>query len=171
MRADRIERRCRSEGPRHGCVRRCLRPDPRSVRALLADLRGIWAEVGLSGATCDRAELVLAEALNNVVEHALPDGDGRIGVQTCQCANGIVICLCDGGAPMPENGLPSPCRPEPGVTMDEMPEGGFGWYLISILADEVTYVRAAETNELRIHILDGGTGGTKDTCVQDERHE
>lgn len=125
--------------------------DPQQVRGALADLRARWLAGGLSAATCERAELVLAEALNNVVEHAFCRAAGRIALETCFCPGCIVICLRDEGAPMPGHAIPAAGKPPDPASL---PEGGFGWYLIHSLADELTYLRADQTNVLCMRIAD-----------------
>lgn len=134
-----------------GGVRLSFGSDPQQVRGALADLRARWIAGGLSAATCERAELVLAEALNNVVEHAFGMADGRIALETCFCPGGIVICLRDEGAPMPGHAIPAAGPPADPASL---PEGGFGWYLIHSLADELTYLRSGKTNVLCIRIAD-----------------
>jgi serine/threonine-protein kinase RsbW len=89
----------------------------------------------------DDAEIVLAEVMNNVAEHAYPDGHpGQIEL-TVRVRRGQIDCtVVDSGIPFPGGNAP----PEwPGCRAPETdtPEGGYGWPLIHALARYVTYDR------------------------------
>ena len=87
-------------------------------------------------------EIVLAEAVNNVVEHAYSGTPGG-EVQVCCDLDppGLIIRICDTGHPLPDSRLP------PGRTADltgprqDLPEGGFGWFLIRQLTSDISYER------------------------------
>lgn len=97
-------------------------------------------------------ELVLAEALNNIVEHAYAgQGAGRIQVRLLELPGAICLQLRDRGAPMPGLVLPEG-RLKPLGHDGDLPEGGFGWYLIRRLASEVSYRRDAGENILEIAV-------------------
>ncbi|MEO6300065.1 MAG: ATP-binding protein [Paracoccaceae bacterium] len=89
-------------------------------------------------------EIVLAEALNNVVEHAQ--------TQPGDCVNLIAVCrldtlkftISDNGLPMPGSRLPSGSL----QSLTSLPEGGFGWFLIRRLSHSVTYRRVKGCNML-----------------------
>ena len=99
-------------------------------------------------------ELILAEALNNVVEHAypVPEPGGPIRIQCSQKANGLHFLITDQGKPMP-NGL-APLGLAQSVDVDpfDLPEGGFGWFLIKDLAKDVQYQRIENENRLSLRI-------------------
>jgi serine/threonine-protein kinase RsbW len=97
------------------------------------------------------AELLLAEALNNVVEHAYARWPGEIRLSVAPRAGGLAVCICDQGLPMP--GASPPKGELPAIdTFADLPEGGFGWFLIRSLSQQLTYQRHADCNELRFYI-------------------
>ncbi len=96
-----------------------------------------------------RLGLVLAEALNNIAEHAYAARPGGLVVVRLRVdGEGVLVEIVDRGAPMPENRLPVGRLPPADVDLDELPEGGFGWYLIHDQADDVRYGRVDGENRL-----------------------
>lgn len=110
----------------------------------------------------DLVQIVLAEALNNVVEHAYCDCSGTIRLSLTCIENGILCRIEDCGHPMPEGRIPECQLPQEREGI-ELPEGGFGWYLIRSLSREVSYTRMRFCNALSI-ILDC-TQSTKSTRI------
>lgn len=92
-------------------------------------------------------ELVLAEALNNVVEHAYARYPGQIEVEVQRDPDQLRFHIRDQGLPMPGATPPSGRLPE-AVDFDDLPEGGFGWFLIRSLAQDLAYRRDGERNHL-----------------------
>lgn len=127
----------------------CLRLGGTSaeVRAALSRL---MAQPRLAGDADfrQRLEIVLAEVLNNIVEHAYPTVPGRIDLQLTACAAGMTCRIADQGLPMP--GLEAPLGLAPSLGGADLPEGGFGWFLIRSLCTELQYRRDAEGNELTL---------------------
>jgi len=127
--------------------------DPREVREVLKTLCGTLLSLGLDTADCMTLEIVLAEALNNIVEHAYRNEHGGWIQLELDYLRGWVVCgLTDGGLPMPGNALP-PHRPlgegiEGGGAMRALPEGGFGWSMIYELTSELRYRRVGTLNTL-----------------------
>lgn len=107
----------------------------------------------IPAARIDEVQIALAEAVNNVVEHAYSEtatGDVRIRCELL--ANRLWINIYDAGQPFPDNKLPSPKEPalQPGTALEDLPEGGFGWFLIRELASDVQYQRDVDTNQLSL---------------------
>jgi len=98
------------------------------------------------------AELVLAEAMNNIVEHAYAGQPGRIELRIQQHAGGLAVSVTDWGRPMPGDALP-PGNPPVLSAEADLPEGGFGWHLIRRLASGLDYWRTADRNVLRFDLL------------------
>lgn len=99
-------------------------------------------------------ELVMSEALNNIVEHGYPDPDtvGPISIH-CEHGNkGLKIRLIDKGLPMPDGKTPIGLAADTDVELTDMPEGGFGWFIIKHLAKDVVYSRVDEANRLELRI-------------------
>ncbi|WP_164989216.1 ATP-binding protein [Roseovarius sp. A46] len=82
--------------------------DEMSVRALLVDMRARLREHGLTEAACSTVEIVLAEALNNIVEHAYTGaGAGEIGLHAVLAPDSLTCTLSDQGAALPAPHLPA----------------------------------------------------------------
>lgn len=99
-------------------------------------------------------ELVMAEALNNVVEHGYPDPSqgGPIKIDCTHKSNGLHVHIIDQGLPMPDGKTPLGLAAEVDVDFMDMPEGGFGWFLIKDLAKDVRYERQGDKNYLRMRV-------------------
>ena len=123
-----------------------------AVRAALRDVGATLARFGLDQEVRSVTELVLAEALNNVVEHAYRDGDGDIALDLDLVACGLAVTLRDKGRSLPDGRLPAGTLPAIGPDRDSLPEGGFGWYIIRSLSSRLSYHSAAGRNTLRLSI-------------------
>ncbi len=122
----------------------------RGLRQLLDELAPLALDVEERGTI----ELVLAEALNNIVEHAYPTPDqaGEITIRCRHRVNGLHVTITDRGLPMPDGTLPLGTAPRTDVATDNLPEGGFGWFLIHDLAKDVRYVREGHRNRLNLRL-------------------
>jgi len=122
-----------------------------AVRDLLIDLRAWLRALNLSDVNCGTVEIALAEALNNVVEHAYPaDLPGDIALDLALTAACLRCELRDQGAALPglvppDAGLPSIDGPR-----ESLPEGGFGWSLIRTLTSRLSYERRDGENRLTL---------------------
>jgi len=170
---------------------------PLAVRHVLTTIMEDLGPLRLNPDARSAVELVLAEALNNVVEHAYrnPQGewaDGFIDLRIAQDGETLRVVLCDRGRPMPDHALPvsatahrtpqakrltgagaaiasdaanaqapppsAPPRPE------HLPEGGFGWFLIRALTEDVTYARVNGENRLAMVLRT--TAAARSRCGQ-----
>ncbi len=122
-----------------------------AVREGLARLMASPCLQGLGAEDRGTAEVVLAEALNNVVEHAYARWSGDVLVTLRREPTQVEVRITDHGLPMPQASPPQGALPEIGA-FDDLPEGGFGWFLIRSLARELTYRRQGERNELTFAI-------------------
>lgn len=96
------------------------------------------------------AELVLAEVLNNVAEHAYAEGPGPVTVSLDRTELGLRCVITDQGKAMPGGALPDGRLPvAPDMALDDLPEGGFGWHLIRSLTTGLSYARVNESNQLQ----------------------
>ena len=121
-----------------------------AVRQALAQL---LANPGLCHLRCDlrgRIEIVLAEVLNNIVEHAYADQRGDITIEVSTGPCGIGCRILDTGAAMP--GLALPDGKLAAHDPQDLPEGGFGWFLIRSLTEGLCYARTDGCNELRFRL-------------------
>ncbi len=123
-----------------------------SVRLALGHVTGRLDEIGLSKERCGAVELVLAEAMNNVVEHAYAEAGGDIELTIWQVNDGLLCEVVDDGRPMPGGALPAGAPIRLDCPRHDLPEGGFGWFLIREIATELCYVREGGRNRLRFFI-------------------
>jgi serine/threonine-protein kinase RsbW len=129
-----------------------FKADPHSVRgALRAAVARFRRQITTEEA--GTLELVLAEVMNNVVEHSYGDsGLGAITLSIVRDSFGLSCSVSDDGSALPsaclnERSLPSiDCDPE------NLPEGGFGWYLIRDLTRDLGYRRNGSCNLLAFRL-------------------
>lgn len=150
---------------------RVLQASPGRVRATLNDIRQRFGGE-ISADTLGRLELVLAEVMNNIAEHAaLPDGDAEEGAdsdtvtQTLPSIHlsivrhdtGLACAISDNGVSLPEDCILP--RGLPVMDLTDLPEGGFGWYLIQDLTQALCYYREEHRNFLAFSVpfVDPGT--------------
>lgn len=119
---------------------------PDGVRAGLAQVLASPPCRALNGAQRDTAELLLAEVLNNIVEHAFAGCAGGIRLWIGRTDSDVLFRIEDDGGPMP-GGLPPEGQPP---TPGDLPEGGFGWHLIRRLSSQLRYERQGNTNRLHM---------------------
>lgn len=94
----------------------------------------------------DHLNLALAEGFTNAVRHAhggLPP-ETPIDINVVCQGDRVDIYIWDQGQPFDPTGLP---EPEPG-SLNQM--GGYGWFLMRRVADQVSYYRRRDRNCLAI---------------------
>lgn len=121
------------------------------TRAALRDICDHIATFGINADCTNTAELVLAEVLNNITEHAYAGQMGKISVALHYARDHLTLRITDRGRAMPGNSVPTPPPPDP-LPPDNLPEGGFGWYLIHLLTTNLSYQRTGEQNVLTYQI-------------------
>lgn len=118
---------------------------PPAVRDMLADITQRMKHGGTGPATIGTVQIVLAEILNNVCEHAQARW---VTVQLHHDGPLIWIEVSDDGLEMPGESLPTG-RTYSGESLADCPEGGFGWHLIRSLSTQLSYRREGGRNHLR----------------------
>ena len=127
---------------------RCTASDA-AVGATLARLQGDDALGRLDPARVADLVIVLGEVLNNTVEHALAGrDDGWIDLVVRRAGGRLEVETRDDGRPLPPALLAGGTLPQTGASVEDMPEGGFGWFIIHSLVDDMTYEREAGVNHL-----------------------
>lgn len=121
-----------------------------SVREVLLTIHNRLIEAGYEPDLMDRISIALAEAANNIVEHAYADYSGEIRVLVRRAGQHLHFELRDKGAPMPGNMLPDGRAADLDVGVQDLPEGGFGWFLIHELTDGLRYDRKGDENILTV---------------------
>jgi len=133
---------------------RVLSAHPMTVRDTLSDVR-LRFRTEVSDDTLGRLELVLAEVMNNVAEHA-PLGQAEqarlpvIHLCIVRHSSGLACALTDDGISLPDDCLLP--RSLPPMVADDLPEGGFGWFLIQDLTQALCYYREESRNYLAFSI-------------------
>ncbi|WP_456387436.1 ATP-binding protein [Profundibacter sp.] len=133
------------------------------MRKTLVDTIAALRFLDFSSEEYGTIEMVLAEIMNNIVEHAYAnDPDGMIELEILPANNGLKCILRDDGQPMPDGNVPMGCLPSqnvgPDFAVDDLPEGGFGWFLIRDLTRDLQYTRADGKNVLTFRIATGPQG-------------
>lgn len=120
-----------------------------AVRAVLVDVITDLKVLGLTGEEYGTIELVLAEVMNNIVEHAYADhSGGMIELEIMPKPDGLHCKLVDDGHAMPGESAPSGMLASIECEIADLPEGGFGWFLIRDLTRDLQYVRENGKNIL-----------------------
>lgn len=137
---------------RGGALHRAFHGDNEEIRATLRDFCDALARLGVDAATIENVELVLAEVLNNIIEHAYDGHGGAIEVEIQFERNELTGLIFDDGRPMPGEILPQAALPDISGPRAAMPEGGFGWFLIRHLTSELDYSRRDGQNRVRFRL-------------------
>lgn len=125
-----------------------IRATPEATQEAVAAIREMMARAGAAPGLLFRAELVLAEVLNNIGEHAYGGAGGRVWLKALMADGALCVTITDRGRPMPGGGMPEGALPDTDVPCERLPEGGFGWYLIHSQADWLSYTRDEGQNIL-----------------------
>ena len=128
-----------------------------AVRRGLQTVKSHFAPTSVSEDTLGQIELVLAEILNNIVEHAYAGiDDGEIELLLVLSQGDLSCTVTDRGKEMPNGTPPMGHVVDPDCPIEDLPEGGFGWFLIRELTQELCYQRRQDQNVLNFHMaLDG----------------
>lgn len=122
--------------------------NPAKVRDALETLNDYLQPLRLSEDLVATIQIVLAEVLNNVCEHAYAGQGGPVYLRALVESGRLAVIIRDRGVPLPPN-LILADDPD-GFDPDNLPEGGFGWHLIRTLATELSHDRLARWNEMKI---------------------
>ncbi|MEO0943915.1 MAG: ATP-binding protein [Pseudomonadota bacterium] len=124
--------------------------DFRWVRRWLQRTNDRLTEEGVSEDDIHSVEIVLAEAMNNVVEHAYPEGKtGDMRLLVRKRNNALMVEISDSGRTMPQGRAPLGNHPMTEFNQhDAMPEGGYGWFIIREIVRDLVYDRREDKNIL-----------------------
>ncbi|SMX38370.1 ATP-binding protein [Maliponia aquimaris] len=131
------------------------------VSATLVGIRDLLADEAVLPPPECSWELVVAEVLNNIVEHAYQDrAGGEIRLRLKFQPDRLTVSFTDFGLPMPDGTLPDGERASLDVAQEDLPEGGFGWFLIRSLSERLEYRHDGASNQLTLTLpLHGACGG------------
>ncbi len=123
------------------------------VRKALALFKAKIAPMALDDDTLGSLEIVLAEVLNNVVEHAYGETtSGPVRVELSSQGGSLFLNVLDWGVAMPESVLKNSERANVDAAFADLPEGGFGWFLVKDLSKNIHYARENGRNRVRIEM-------------------
>lgn len=98
-------------------------------------------------------ELVLAEVLNNIVEHAYAGrSPGPVVLSLRRLDGGLTCQVEDQGLPMPGLRLPEGKMQPVADELRDLAEGGWGWALIRALTADLRYDRRQDVNHLSFRV-------------------
>lgn len=135
------------QGEGHHSEELVMPGDPDGVRD---GLRSIFARpmlARLDEESRGTVQIVLAEVLNNIAEHAYARYPGDIELSITAHDDFLFLRTRDRGLPMPGGELPAGKLTE-ATEIQDLPEGGFGWFLIRSLTQELSYQRLDSLNVL-----------------------
>ncbi|KAJ57483.1 hypothetical protein ACMU_02970 [Actibacterium mucosum KCTC 23349] len=127
--------------------------DPFAVRDSLGQATGWMEGRGICQSDRDRTELVLAEILNNIAEHAYAGQDpGPVEMWLMQRPEALTVQIEDCGSRLPGDSLPPGNLPSHDTALADLPEGGFGWFLVFSLTEDLTYYRSHGKNIVHFRV-------------------
>jgi serine/threonine-protein kinase RsbW len=123
-----------------------------AVRKALMKMVSDLQQLDLDAEKIGSIELVVAEALNNIVEHAFAHRNGRIDLRLSTEKGGLYCAIEDDGLPMPGGRPPIGSPPDLNGDLQDLPEGGYGWFLIREITRDLGYERVENHNRLTFRI-------------------
>ena len=128
--------------------RRRFAADAREIRRICAWWRNWAIEAGVPDEVCDRGEICLNEAADNIVQHGvLEDGPAVIEVAFDRSPASIRITVIDSGGPFNPLDQPISGRPSPENTARAR---GLGIPMMRQYASEISYRREGRQNVLAL---------------------
>lgn len=130
------------------CFHRCFQSGSLETREAMRAMRAFLLAQGVAPDAAATVEQVLAEVCNNVTEHAYAQASGpmelcvRLEHRAAHCR------IVDQGLALPAGTPPN----GPPVNPRDLPEGGFGWYIIRSLTSALDYRSVDGHNELRLSV-------------------
>ena len=127
-----------------------LEASPEDVSRVVQDLTDLLgSDEVASGRAVSNVRIVVAEILNNICEHAYRGTNaGLIHLSVGKVTGGLWVETSDHGLAMPGLAPPDPKLADTDVDLMDLPEGGFGWFLIRRLSDDLVYQRVGDENRL-----------------------
>jgi serine/threonine-protein kinase RsbW len=125
----------------------CIDGDPEAVTTGLKHVFSLPLMANLDGDCRGAVEIVLAEVLNNISEHAYAGHPGKIELWITAHETFLFVRVVDSGLPMPGGEVPGGAL-DVAAEIQDLPEGGFGWFLIRTLTHELAYLREGGHNTL-----------------------
>ncbi|MGR3616967.1 MAG: ATP-binding protein [Paracoccaceae bacterium] len=121
------------------------------TREGLSDIMAALKKADLTAEKQGDVEISVAEAVNNVVEHAyagLPPAMVQVSGQWNR--DQLSVEILDSGHRFVAGRVPVAQQAAVDVPLDDLPEGGFGWFLIHQLTSSVSYTHKDGNNVLTL---------------------
>jgi|GEM_PF-609584 len=129
---------------RNAFTARIVLPCTRNALAQLsAWCHAVAGDNGLPARCAFRLELVLVEAVTNIVEHAC--ADGAITVQLASKPGCVVVCVEDAERPFDPTAAPAHRQP---ASLEDATIGGLGIHLMRAYTQQLEYRRVDSKNQL-----------------------
>jgi serine/threonine-protein kinase RsbW len=128
--------------------RRSFTNSQKIIANLLRDIRSWMEQINLPNGIITNVQIALGEALNNIIEHGFQESDcGTIELEIKAHKTNTVITLTDNGMEfVPPDNI---CTPVHDISdIDNLPEGGFGWFLINEITSSYSFSRVCNQNQL-----------------------
>jgi len=124
--------------------------DQELIGAILSEIV-VWLRGrDIQTAVCENVEIVLVEALNNVIEHAyLFEKTGLVSTEIGHYSQTVTATIRDWGKARSDfSGKRS--MDHSASELNDLPEGGFGLFMMQSLTQEMTYERIEDENVLSL---------------------
>ena len=127
-----------------------------NVSLVAVAVNRICRQLGLDELSAAQVELCIAEAATNAIRHAYHDEPGHtVAIALAADQDQLHIEVSDSGTPMPVEQVQKLLHGSPVVDFEItdrscLPEGGRGLQIIHDVMDEVSYVRLAKLNRLKM---------------------
>ena len=113
-------------------------------------IQAVASAHGLSDRCTFRLELVLDEAVTNIIQHAdAGDGDLAITVELWCAGERVLAKIEDTGQPFDPTTAPAHTQPQ---SLDDARIGGLGIHLIRSYTEDLEYRRVDQRNQLRMTV-------------------
>ena len=129
-----------------------IAPDFASVRKTLACIDGWLRDYDVKSDSRDNVQLVLAEVLNNIIEHAALGGSQDIDLSLSLASEDIECQIHDLGRPIRVLLHRSNYEFSEDTQIADLPEGGFGLFLVQSIARNIRYLPINQGNHLALSV-------------------
>ena len=127
--------------------------DPEIVHSILQRATDDLGAGNSSANDKANVEIVMAEAINNIIEHAYQfERNQPVEVLLTEKDGHLTIAFVDEGRPMPFGQIPAEKPNDINCSPNDLPEGGFGWQIIRSLSDSICYSRKGGRNLLKLKL-------------------
>jgi serine/threonine-protein kinase RsbW len=123
-----------------------------NVALVSTSIQGLCKLTALSPVAIDDVQLCVAEGINNVIKHSYANQVGHEVIITVTLRKELIMIeISNDGSAMDPRLLRIVTAPSTdNLPIEQLPEGGWGLYIIKTKMDEVTYHNEGQTHTLRM---------------------